>query len=140
MPRNRRQIKSNTCYEICFRAKSTLPLVAYRVIALIIQSAIARTQRDDKVILCHHIWNGSHPHIIAVSKDAQQFVNFYSEIYPPRASFAVQNLSEWVYWLNLRRADLPRNVIPKHENGKSIRFFKKSLYSKTCCVWVYNNT
>ncbi len=34
--------------------------------------------------------------------------------------------------------DLPRNVIPKHENGKSIRFFKKSLYSKTCCVWVYN--
>ena len=80
MPHARRYIKSNTCYEICFRARNTLPLVAYKVINLIIKSAIARTQRDNKVALCHHIWNGSHPHIIVVSKDAQQLVNFYSEI------------------------------------------------------------
>ncbi|MDZ4785291.1 MAG: hypothetical protein SGJ02_04355 [bacterium] len=80
MPRRRRRIISNTCYEICFRARATLPFVAYLIIKLIIGAAIARTQRDNKVILCHDIWNGSHPHIIIVAKDSQQCVNFYSEI------------------------------------------------------------
>jgi len=80
MPRQRRLIKSNTPYEICFRAKDSLPFVAYDVIDLFIKSAIARAQRDDKLILCHDIWEGSHPHLIAVSKDAQQFVNFYTEV------------------------------------------------------------
>lgn len=80
MPRRRRRIISNGCYEIGFRAKNCLPLVAYQVIALIIGSALARAQRDNKVILCHDIWNGSHSHLIVVAKDAQQLVNFYSEV------------------------------------------------------------
>ena len=80
MPRRRRRIVSNTCYEICFRARNTLPLVAYRLIKLIIGAAIARTQMDDKVVLCHDIWNGSHPHIIVVAKDSLAFVKFYAEI------------------------------------------------------------
>ena len=80
MPHRRRHIVSNTCYEICFRAKETLPFVCYKLIRLIIGAAMARTQRDDKVVICHDIWNGSHAHIILVAKDAQQFVNFYGEL------------------------------------------------------------
>ena len=80
MPRTGRYIESGEVYEICFRAQESLPFVAYKCLNYIIQCVLARVQRDDKVILCHDIWNGSHPHLIVVSKDAQQLVNFYSEI------------------------------------------------------------
>ncbi len=80
MARMRRFIQSGGCYDICFRARSTLPLVAYDVIKEIIASSLARTQRDDKVILCHDIWEGSHPHIIIVAKDKAQCSNFYCEV------------------------------------------------------------
>ena len=80
MPRQRRRIKSGTVYEICFRAKQGLPLVAYRVIDLIIASSLARAQRDDKVDLCHDLWNGSHAHMFIVAWDSYQCVNFYSEV------------------------------------------------------------
>ena len=80
MSRRRRMIKSKSCYELCFRAREGLPLVAYKVIRLIIGSAIARTQRDEKVILCHDIWNGSHPHIIVVTRDSEQCTKFYGEV------------------------------------------------------------
>jgi len=80
MPRRRRFIESNTPYEICFRARDTLPFSAHAVIELFIKSAVARAQRDDKLILCHDIWEGSHPHMIVVSKDAKQFVDFYMEV------------------------------------------------------------
>jgi len=80
MSRRRRMIMSNTCYEICFRARSSLPFVAYKVIRLIIGAALARTQRDDKLVICHDLWNGSHVHMIVVAKDCQMFVKFYDEI------------------------------------------------------------
>lgn len=80
MPRRRRRIESNSCYELCFRAREGLPLVAYDLIELIIGSAVSRTQRDNKVILCHDLWNGSHPHIIVVTKDSEQCLRFYGEI------------------------------------------------------------
>ncbi|MEZ4752774.1 MAG: hypothetical protein R3A13_00445 [Bdellovibrionota bacterium] len=80
MPRRRRRIISNQVYEICFRAREGLPLVCYDFMKLIINSVLARTQRDNKVILCHDIWNGSHPHLIVVAKDSEQFVQFYSEV------------------------------------------------------------
>ena len=80
MPRKRRRIISNQAYEICFRAREGLPLVCYQYMKLILGSILARTQRDDKLIICHDIWNGSHPHIIAVAKDADDFTNFYGEV------------------------------------------------------------
>ena len=80
MPRQRRRIESKSCYELCFRAREGLPLVAYELIELIIGSAVSRTQRDDKVTLCHDIWNGSHAHIIIVTQDSQQCTRFYGEI------------------------------------------------------------
>lgn len=80
MPRARRQIFSGSCYEICFRANSTLPFAAYQVIKLIIKSSIARAQRDEKLTLCHDIWNGSHNHLFVVCKDAEQLTKFYMEV------------------------------------------------------------
>ncbi len=80
MPRRRRRIISKKCYEIGIRARAGLPLVAYDTIKLLLSSAIARTQRDDKVLLCHDIWNGSHAHIIVVALDSQKCTQFYGEI------------------------------------------------------------
>jgi hypothetical protein len=80
VPRGRRYIESGAVYELCFRAKSTLPLVAYKCLNFIIQCVLARVQRDEKVILCHDIWNGSHPHLIVVSRDSLQLINFISEV------------------------------------------------------------
>ena len=80
MPQKRRMIVSKHPYEICLRAREGLPFVARMIIRLIIGSVIARTQRDDKVELCHDIWNGSHCHIVLVTKDSKQCVDFYGEI------------------------------------------------------------
>ena len=80
MSLNRRRIESLKCYEVCFRARRTLPLVAYYTIELLIASALARAQRDNKVIICHDIWNGSHTHKILIALDAAQFVNFLGEV------------------------------------------------------------
>lgn len=80
MPRGRRYIESGAVYEICFRAKASLPLVAHKFLNFIIKCVLARVQRDEKVILCHDIWNGSHPHIIVVTKDAEQATFFYGEV------------------------------------------------------------
>jgi len=80
MGRRRRRIESLRPYEMCFRARDTLPFVAYQVIDIIIKHALARAQRDDKLFLCHDIWNGSHCHIIVLTKDADQCKKFYMEV------------------------------------------------------------
>ncbi len=80
MSRRRRWIKSRRCYEICFRARRGLPLVAFRVIKFLIGAILARVQRDGKVILCHDIWNGSHCHLIVVTRDGDQCKRFYGEL------------------------------------------------------------
>ncbi len=80
MGRRRRKIESKQCYEVCFRAKEGLPLVAYHCINLIIGAILARAQRDNKVTICHDIWNGSHAHLILVPYDAEKFFRFLSEV------------------------------------------------------------
>ena len=76
-----------------------MPLVAYDLIELIIGSAVSRTQRDDKVTLCHDLWNGSHAHIIVVTKDSSQCTRFYGEI-QKRITDSIKRL------LNLHYLDL----------------------------------
>lgn len=80
MCRPRRCIKSKCAYEICFRARQGLPLVANYLMRFILACTLARVQRDSKVILCHHLWNGSHAHIFVVCLDSQQFYKFYMEL------------------------------------------------------------
>ena len=78
MGQSRRRIESLQCYEVCFRARQGLPLVAYHTINMIIGAVVARAQRDQKVYLCHDIWNGSHAHLFLVARDAQMFTCFLS--------------------------------------------------------------
>lgn len=80
MSRRRRRIESQKCYEVCFRAREGLPFVCYHLINLIICSVVARVQRDQKVILCHDIWNGSHVHLLLVALDADRFFAFLGEV------------------------------------------------------------
>ena len=80
MPRRRRYIESNSLYEVVFRARRGLPFACLKVIELIIKSALARTQRDCKVLLCHFLWMANHPHILLIAKDAAQLVRFYGEL------------------------------------------------------------
>lgn len=80
MPYSPRLFCANNVYEICFRAKSGLPFVSMKLISFLLKSALARVQRDNKVTLCHFIFNGSHCHIIIVVKDAHQCMLFYSEL------------------------------------------------------------
>jgi hypothetical protein len=47
---------------------------------LIINSVLARVQRNNKVILHHYIFEGSHVHIICTAKDAYQCQAFYGEV------------------------------------------------------------
>lgn len=75
-----RYLESNTVYEIVFRAKDSLPLVALETMKLIISSVLARVNRDFKVIICHDIWNGSHCHIIVICLDVESLTKFYGEV------------------------------------------------------------
>jgi len=80
MPHTRRFIKSNTVYEISFRARDCLPFACTGYMKLLIYSALARVQRDNKVLLHHFIFEGSHPHIICTAKDAYQCQEFYGQL------------------------------------------------------------
>jgi len=80
MGRPRRQICSGEIYEICMRTRKGLPFVATRYMNLILESVIARVQRDHKVTLCHFLWMANHPHIIIQAKDSLQCTRFYGEI------------------------------------------------------------
>lgn len=73
--------QSASVYEICFRARRGLPLPARRLIKLVIDSALARTQRDGgKVIICNYVWMANHVHMLVVSQDIAELKNFYGEL------------------------------------------------------------
>lgn len=80
MPASRRQIVSNQLYELEIRTRTGLPFAALFTMRLLLASAMARAQRDYKVVICHFIWMANHLHLLLVAKDAQECVNFYSEL------------------------------------------------------------
>ena len=79
MGRNRRRIISGMTYEVCFRAREGLPLVTNHLMNLVVNSVMARKQHDNKVNICHDIWNGSHAHMLLVALDAENFFKFLGE-------------------------------------------------------------
>jgi REP element-mobilizing transposase RayT len=80
MGRPRRQIISGNVYEICFRTKMGLPFVPTFYMKMLIESVVARVQRDLKVIICHDIWMTNHLHMIIVALDSMQCKAFYGEV------------------------------------------------------------
>jgi len=80
MPRAPRLIKSNTLYGISFRARRGLPFCCTMYMRAIIEGILARVQRDDKVILHHHVFEGSHVHLIITAKDSDACKMFYGQL------------------------------------------------------------
>lgn len=80
MSRTNRVIYSGGFYEVIFKARRSLPLPTLRLIKILILSALARTQRDDKVILSHYIFMGNHAHLGIIAKDANALANFLQEL------------------------------------------------------------
>jgi len=62
------------------RTRKGLPFTCTAYMKAIIESIMARVQRDEKVIICHFLWMGNHPHIIIVAKDSAQCCRFYGEL------------------------------------------------------------
>jgi REP element-mobilizing transposase RayT len=80
MSRTRRYFRSGRPYELDIRVKSGLPFACLEIIKLLLESAIARAQRDGKVKICHMLWMGNHLHLLMIIFDAEQCVHFYQEI------------------------------------------------------------
>lgn len=80
MPRMRRHIKSNTLYEISFRAREALPFPCTEYMRLIVLGIMARVLRDNKVLLHHFLWEISHGHFLCTAKDADECQRFYGEL------------------------------------------------------------
>jgi len=62
------------------RTRKGLPFVCTQYMKTIIEGIMARVQRNEKVIICHFLWMGNHPHIIIVAKDSAQCTRFYGEL------------------------------------------------------------
>ena len=100
MPRTRRYFESGRFYEITIRTKRGLPFPHWALIRLLLQSATARTQRDNKVTLCHFLWMANHAHILAVVQDADACKRFYMELQKKLTDYMkrllnVQQLDLW---------------------------------------------
>ena len=80
MPHALRYIEANCLYEISFRARSSLPFPCTRYMELLILGSLARIQRDSKVIMHHHVWEGSHPHLLCTARDADSCQQFYGQL------------------------------------------------------------
>ena len=78
--RRKRYIRSGKVYSLTFRVREGLPFVCNKTVNLLIESAVARSQRDNKVSLCHDLWMTNHAHLIAVFYDMNQATKFYMEI------------------------------------------------------------
>lgn len=78
--RRRLYIESGGLYEITLRTRQGLPFPPKHLIQFLIKAALARTQRDSKVYLCHFLWMGNHAHLLVVSRDARSMTAFYGEL------------------------------------------------------------
>jgi len=75
-----RYYPANCVYEVTLRVREGLPFVPKQIIELLLKSAMARTQRDFKVTLCHFVWMGNHAHLLVVGQDAKQLTAYYAEV------------------------------------------------------------
>ncbi|MCB0359304.1 MAG: hypothetical protein KDD44_06700, partial [Bdellovibrionales bacterium] len=80
MPQLRRLIKSGALYELGFRARKSLPFPCTKYMQLIFESALARVQRDSKVVIHGYLVEGGHVHLMLSARDADQCRKFYGEL------------------------------------------------------------
>ena len=62
------------------RVSRGLPFACWDIIRLLFDSALARTQRDFKVTICHYILMANHIHMVVVAHDSEQIKDYYTEL------------------------------------------------------------
>lgn len=75
-----RQFNSRSVYEVTVRTLSGLPFTSSPLMRLLLETAIARANRDQKVVICHYVWMSNHAHIMLVCNDQQGMSNFVGEL------------------------------------------------------------
>jgi REP element-mobilizing transposase RayT len=82
MPRRIRIIPGElTSLEIIPRTRESLPFPPCKTSNALLQGILARTQRDEKVELCHFVSMNSHFHLhVLPKKEPHQVCNFYGEL------------------------------------------------------------
>ena len=80
MPRANRVYSNNSVYEIVPRAREHLPMPPNATTNEIRLGILGRTQRDNKVELCHFVDMNNHSHSIAVSTELDKLSKFHMEI------------------------------------------------------------
>lgn len=73
-------VRSNRPYELILRAREGLPFPALSLLEWLIKSSLSRSQRDNKVIICHYVWMANHAHILLVAQDPQDCIFFIQEV------------------------------------------------------------
>jgi hypothetical protein len=87
-------------YEIVPRAKDSLPMPPTRTSNEIWRGILGRTQRDNKVELCHFVDMNNHSHTMAVSTTAESLSKFHMELKKKttdavKALLGIDSLSLW---------------------------------------------
>ena len=80
MPRSPRCYSDKFVYEIVPRAKDSLPMPPTKTSNEIRLGILARTQRDNKVDLCHFVEMNNHSHSMAVSITGENLNKFHMEL------------------------------------------------------------
>ena len=80
MARTRRYIRAERPFELEIRVKEGLPFACLEVVKLLLKSAMARAQRDNKIKICHYNWLANHLHMLFIPYDAEKCIFFYQEL------------------------------------------------------------
>ena len=80
MGRQNRYLPSQQLTEICLSVREGLPFPCWALIRLLLQSAMARANRGNRVTICHFVWMGNHLHLLVVVHDPHDCTKFYGEL------------------------------------------------------------
>lgn len=116
--RTPRYIRAGKPYELILRTRSGLPFVATHYMRLLLDSSLARAQRDGKVTLCHYLWMGNHAHMLIVPNDPTMCVNFFQELQKKIAEYlklllGVTHIRLWEGGAVLAELGTERDVVAK---------------------------
>ena len=100
MPRSPRYYSDKLVYEIVPRAKDFLPMPPTETSNEIRLGILGRTQRDNKVELCHFVDMNNHSHSMAVSTTGENLSKFHMELKKKttdalKALLGLSSLSLW---------------------------------------------
>ncbi len=118
MARTPRYIRAGRPYELIIRAREGLPFVTTHYMRLLLESSLARTQRDNKVTICHYLWMTNHAHIIFIPQDPEMCANFYQELQKKIAEYlklllGKDHISLWEGTPVLAELGTERDVVAK---------------------------